>query len=267
MIDFTAPSTRRAELLGAGALFLILAAFVVWYMATNEPGMSPTEQPEEVAPSGSIEEHGTYFDIQASYPTSLGVPELSETPAHNRAITRMKTFVEGSVRDFKRQGRFETLTPEDAQIMGFSVTHKESLGITHERSESSATVSFTFSMVLDTLGAHPNLFYRTFLFDKTTGAPLSLSDIFAERSGYLDRLAALAKNSLQESLGDFSDTEYIALGTTPSEESFENFTLSDTHLTLLFPPYQVAPYAAGPQRVAIPLSAISAILKAEYLAY
>jgi hypothetical protein len=56
----------------------------------------------------------------------------------------------------------------------------------------------------------------------------------------------------------------LSAGTTPEEKNFANFFLDNQEFVLLFPPYQVAPYAAGPQTLRIPLPELSNILKQEY---
>ena len=56
----------------------------------------------------------------------------------------------------------------------------------------------------------------------------------------------------------------INMGTTPEEVSFENFYFDGNDLVILFAPYQVAAYAAGPQTLRIPLSELASILKPEY---
>jgi len=49
--------------------------------------------------------------------------------------------------------------------------------------------------------------------------------------------------------------EMIDMGTEPKEDNFKNFTISqDKIITIYFPQYQVAPYAAGEQKIEINLN-------------
>ena len=269
MIDFTSPSVRRAELIGASVLVLAVLGFTIWYMATHEapqPYGAPEEETPvaEAVPPQVFEEHGEYYDIVATYPGEAGLAPTAGEAADADAVALMEDFVDETVRDFKRQGDFANLTPEDIQIMGLSDTRKESLRLEYESFSSPATLSFVFTMFADTLGAHPNTFYRTFTFDRASGEELKISDLFVANSGYLARLSAIAEFELAKSLGEFSNVEYIRQGVAPEDLNFQSFALDGTNLVLVFPPYQVAPYAAGTQQVTIPLSQLSEILKPAY---
>lgn len=53
--------------------------------------------------------------------------------------------------------------------------------------------------------------------------------------------------------------------TAPKLELYQHMTLSDQGLHILFPPYQVAPWAVGPITVTIPFEQLEDILKSKYL--
>lgn len=273
MIDFNTPNARRMEILGVVILVGLVLAFTVWYMATHKAPEPFTGIPEEVATStpealapNVIEEHGQYFDIKVSYPAETALKTSLSAEADLEAVTLMEDFVEESVREFKKQGNFENLTPEDVQIMGLSEDRKESIQIAYEEIKGEKTVSYVYTLFVDTLGAHPNTFYRTFTFDLKTGLELDIASLFVPRSDYLRRLSAISQFELAKSLGEFANVEYIGQGTKPEAINFQSFVIEDDELVLLFPPYQVAPYAAGSQEVSIPLEQLEEILKPEYKA-
>ena len=60
------------------------------------------------------------------------------------------------------------------------------------------------------------------------------------------------------------DAKYIASGTMPIEDSFQNFAVDNDTLLMIFPPYQVGPYVYGTITDPIPLSDLKDILSAEY---
>ena len=268
MIDLTTPDARRMEVLGVVILVGLVLAFTLWYMATHEAPepYSPVPETAEPAPQPPqvLEEHGQYYDIEVSYPAETALKAALSTEADQAAVGLMEDFIEDTVAEFKAQGNFDNLTPEDVQIMGLSEDRKESITIAYEEAWGLHTASYAFTLFVDTLGAHPNTFYRTFTFDLATGTELAMSDLFIPRSEYLDRLSAIAQFELAKSLGEFANIEYIAQGTEPSALNFQTFVIDADALVLLFPPYQVAPYAAGPQSVRIPLSQLADILKPEY---
>ena len=270
MIDLTTPSARRTELFSAAAFFAVILIFTVWYMATHQ---APAPYQAEVAdvadtpeslPPTVYEEHGQYFDIEASYPAQTLLKGSLGDDADENALAIMEEFVMDTVDEFKSQGNFENLTPEDVQIMGLSDTRKESILISFEEKQGPKTVSYVFTLFVDTLGAHPNMFYRTFMFDRTTGDELSIGDLFVSGSDYLKRLSAISEFELAKTLKDSADVEYIREGVTPELVNFQSFAIEGGALLLVFPPYQVAPYSAGPQEVSIPLSQLSEILKPAY---
>lgn len=270
MIDFTTPSARRAELLAAGVFFAIVLTFTLWYMATHQAPTPYMREQEEVAAAPEVlapevyEEHGQYFDIEASYPAQTLLYASVGAEADEEALALMGDFVTDTVDDFKTQGNFDNLTPEDIQIMGLSDTRKESIMIDFEERRGAKTASYVFTLFVDTLGAHPNTFYRTFTFDLTTGEELKIADLFVPKSDYLKRISAISEFELSKSLGDMADIEYIRQGVTPEAINFQSYAIEDGALILIFPPYQVAPYAAGPQQVSIPLSQLAEILKPAY---
>jgi len=61
--------------------------------------------------------------------------------------------------------------------------------------------------------------------------------------------------------GMFSDKNWILKGTAPNEKNFQNFNLGIKELLIHFPPYQVAPYAAGEQVVGIPYNQLKTVIK------
>lgn len=267
MIDLTTPNARRMEILGVVLLVGGILAFTLFYMATHEAPTPYAVVPEavpEALPPQVLEEHGQYYDITVSYPAETALKAALGPEANQVAISLMEDFIEDTVQEFKKQGNFDNLTPEDVQIMGLSEDRKESIRIGYEEYTAAHTVSYAFTLFVDTLGAHPNTFYRTFSFDLQTGQELTLADLFLPRSDYLKRLSAISQFELAKALGESADIEYIAQGTEPDTVNFQTFVVDTDALVLLFPPYQVAPYAAGPQSVRIPLSQLKEILAPEY---
>lgn len=272
MINFTNPDIRRAEALSAAALIFLIVAFTAWFMATHKaprPYGSPEEDVATITPEALppqvFEEHGQYFDVKATYPGETALKATAGEDADAKAVRAMETFVDETVADFKKQGDFANLTPEDIQIMGLSDDRKESLAIAYEERSGDATVTYVYTLYMDTLGAHPNTFYRTFTFDTASGKELAIQDLFIPRSDYLKRLSAIAEFELSKSLGEFADLDYIRQGVVADAINFQSFAIEEDDLILIFPPYQVAPYAAGTQNVSIPLSQIKDILKPEYV--
>jgi hypothetical protein len=141
----------------------------------------------------------------------------------------------------------------------------------YEIHESPKTVSYVYSLYQDTMGAHPNTYYRTFTFDKETGNDIELGDLFTPGAAYLDRLSEITRADLPKIMAkmaemtlDEVDHDYINSGTMPIADSFGNFAIDGANLLMIFPPYQVGPYVYGTITDPIPLSSLSNILAPKY---
>lgn len=116
--------------------------------------------------------------------------------------------------------------------------------------------------------AHPNLFYKTLTWDIAHGSEVRLADLFMPGTPYLERLSALAIADLERQYAAFGEgfealSADIRAGAAPREDHFSSWTMGPGGLTIHFEPYQVAPYAAGPQHVTIGWSSLAEILEPE----
>mgnify|MGYP000617893958 FL=1 len=107
-------------------------------------------------------------------------------------------------------------------------------------------------------GAHPNSFYETLVFNLATGKEEKLADLFVPGVDYLKTLSdlSIAELTRRNDLVDFTDSNWITDGAGPKADNFAASYLSDSGLVVIFGPYQVAAYAAGPSEVVIPYSAL-----------
>lgn len=260
-----------------GILVALLAAIAAWYAFGSNTAKAPSETATSSpavatttaqAPEAHITEHATYYDIDLSYPSATLLVSVS-ADANDRAVATMKGALQDTANQFKTDGNFSHLTHDDIQMMGLD-QRKEALGAEYKTYTGVRTVSYVFEIYEDTLGAHPNAFYRTFTFDTRTGAELKLSDLFAPGTNYLGTLSTIASQQLpaivaareQVSVSEV-DTDYLHSGISPEPSAFQSWYISGNKLTIVFPPYQVGPYALGTIELPIPLSQLAS-LKAEY---
>lgn len=211
-------------------------------------------------------EDAPYYTVDAVYPRKT---LLMDVAADAKARATMEQSVASDIAQFKTDGNFANLTPEDIQIQGLGDGRKYAMGFSYDEYSSANTVSYVFLVYEDTLGAHPNAFYKTFTFDKQ-GNQLQLADLFTANSSYLSVLSPLAYTGVVAQLKDKWGSEpdagmldTVRIGTEPSPEALQFYYIDSTNLHLLFPPYQVAAYAAGTFDVSIPLSSL-ADLKPEF---
>lgn len=248
----------KHKLIGYGFALVVLAG-LIGYAVTH-----PLTPYDTLPVTGPYTENAPYYQIAASYPTSPVIATKSGTTADTVALTSIRSFVLNTIKEFKKNGNFDNLSAEDITMMGFDKGRKQVLQITYAVAPAPRTVSYIFTVYEDTLGAHGNTNFKIFTFDTETGERLSLGDLFTSGSEYLAELSRLSRAKLPGVTGSVSDKSFIEAGTAPEEQNFAHFLFDKGDLVLLFPPYQVAPYAAGAITLRIPTSELKDILKAEY---
>lgn len=265
--------TVHTEVVIGGLVLIILAlGGVIWYLATHPPqagipkGEGATTTPENVSSnaSGSLEESKAYYYVKAAYPRSADL----RGEADAKAVALMKQFELDTIAQFKKDGNFDSLSQNDVETIGLG-ERRETLDITYVRKNGVHTVSFVYTITADTLGAHPNTYFRTFTFDTRNGANLELGELFTPGATYLQLLSTKSRQVLPAAIAAREgvkvsevDTGYMTRGTTAEATNFSNWYLDGTSLVIIFPPYQVAPYAAGALTISLPLSQLP--VRSEY---
>jgi len=96
--------------------------------------------------------------------------------------------------------------------------------------------------------AHPNSYSLTLNYDLFTQQPIALETLFQSGAPYLTELQSYCTDQLIPILGD----ALFAEGLTPLPENYARWVFTPQGFEFTFDPYQVAPYAAGPQMVRVP---------------
>lgn len=104
--------------------------------------------------------------------------------------------------------------------------------------------------------AHPGTYSITLNYDLDQGKELALADLFLPGADYLETIADHCKAELSKQ--PFFEGPF-AEGANPILENYNNWNISSDGLMITFDEYQVAPYAAGPQVVQIPVDQIRQI--------
>jgi len=109
-------------------------------------------------------------------------------------------------------------------------------------------ISFAQQFYEYTGGAHGNPSVGTLTFERTTNRELDITDLLDLTGLSLDQIATQASTTLAIKYGD----AFWSDGTNPNAENYANFVVSTSTVTVIFNPYQVAPYAAGMPEVTFP---------------
>lgn len=114
--------------------------------------------------------------------------------------------------------------------------------------------------------AHPNSNSLVLNFDIRNGKVLKLADLFIPGAKYLQALSAFAikdlkRQSKEKGPDGMLEDDTIESGAAPTSKNFESWTITKKGLGINFDSYQVAPYAAGPQYVLVPYSALRDLIE------
>jgi hypothetical protein len=189
----------------------------------------------------SLSETTDLYALRGEYPLFSDYPVLSD------AITAYVTDM--------RQNFITTVTENDAAIRataaeGSYVPIQYSFDIRWSPEQiTTKTVSLVIHIDAFEGGANMHQQLHTFTYDVASGALMPLSAAFPGEADYLDRVSEYTRTVLSGELGVPLDDQMLLDGTTPTEEHFSNFTLTDDAITFYFPKYQVAAGVFGAQEV------------------
>lgn len=234
-----------ALLLIAGTIFALYYFYKATPSNSQEPSQNKSEDVFSVKDAVPISEETEQYSISITYP---------ETG---------KTQIDASVKDFinSQAAEYKKIFSEAVPPEGSS--YKNTLSINYaSQVYNSRLLSYKFSIMYYTGGAHPNTDVQTKVFDIQNQKELALSDLFVSNSDYLKKISALTINQLDQK--NISDSEWLAMGAGPSLENYKAFGVSDQAIIFYFPPYAVAPYAAGEQQVEITFAQIKDILNSDW---
>ena len=112
--------------------------------------------------------------------------------------------------------------------------------------------------------AHPNSVSEVVNYDLKNGKPLKLADLFKPGAKYLQAIASYCIADLKKQAKDkgLLDEE-IQNGAGPNAKNYQSWTITRKGLGINFDAYQVGPYAAGPQYVLVPYSALKDVINPE----
>lgn len=110
-------------------------------------------------------------------------------------------------------------------------------------------------------GAHGMQYFQQLNFDVANKKILQLPDLFIADADYLAQLSTYCRNDLLSRVNEIgSDSTMVEPGVKPELANFKDFELTSQGIKIYFSPYQVAPYASGPQEVKIPYANLEKIL-------
>lgn len=203
------------------------------------------------------------YEIDVVYPQLSG----STDPNYEKFNRTVRALITKKVADFKKE---MTPSAEDNAAAEGETASEESSG-------SDLTVSYEVVLAKDDLvaiestvssyysgAAHPNSYLEVVNFDLKNGKQLKLAELFNPGTKYLQTIASYCIQELKKQTKGADamlDDEWIQKGAAPELSNYDNWTIRKNGLGITFDSYQVGPYAAGPQSVLVPYSALKDLIK------
>lgn len=248
---------------GALALALLIAGAGLVFHTLPAPQTKQTSQiatTSVYAESKKIEQTDEISKINIEYPFIVGVSQSVND--------QIQTLLQNRIADFRKiaqeneQARIDTnkTLPQNEQRPARPAPDAfwYELDITYATGTiNPQTVSVVFFADEYSGGAHGNKSFIPFNYDITNNKQITLSDVFAEKPDYLQKISDftytdIVKQMNERGAGSPIDTQWIKTGTAPQVDNFATFTIGDNSITVYISPYQVAPYALGDFQVTMP---------------
>jgi len=113
--------------------------------------------------------------------------------------------------------------------------------------------------------AHPNRSTTVLNYDVKGGRKLSLGDLFNPKANYLKTISDYCikelKDRSKKDKDSMLDDDMMKSGASARADNYKAWAITKKGLWITFDPYQVAAYAAGPQYVLVPYSALKDLIK------
>jgi len=109
--------------------------------------------------------------------------------------------------------------------------------------------------------AHPNSYSHVVNYDLKNGKTIKLADLFKPGAKYLQTISAFCIADLKKQSDKGLLEDQIKEGAGPNAKNYESWTIAKQGLGINFDSYQVGPYAAGPQFVLVPYSALKDLIR------
>jgi hypothetical protein len=199
-----------------------------------------------------------HYTIDAEYPQIEGDARFDN---FNREV---RSLVTKDVAAFKTA---ENSEETDAGSETPAETLDSTLSISYEiRCATDDLISVEFTEASYERGAaHGNSNTTVVNYDVKNGKKLALADLFNAKSNFISVLSAYCIKDLREQSkkdkDGMLDEEMMKSGASPQADNYRAWAITKKGLWITFDPYQVAAYAAGPQHVLVPYSALKDILK------
>lgn len=199
-----------------------------------------------------------HYSVDAKYPQLEGDQRLDDFNKEARAM------ITKDVAAFKAG---ETGQESDSGTVLADEARESTLDVGYEiRCATDQLISVEFTEATFEAGAaHGNTLTLVLNYDVKNGKKLALADLFNPKANYLSALSTYCMKDLRDRAkkdkDSMMDEEMMKSGASPRADNYRACAITRKGLWVTFDPYAVAAYAAGPQYVLVPYSALKDIIK------
>ncbi len=203
---------------------------------------------------------------QAHYQLEVIYPQIEGDARFDKFNKEVRAMITKNVAAFKTS---ETANETDIGTDIPAETQTSTLDSDYEiRLASDDLISIELSESAYSRGAaHPNSYTAVVNYDVRNGKKLTLVDLFNPKSNYLKAISDFSIKDLKQQSKKDKDSmlsdDMIQSGASARADNFNAWTITKQGLWITFDPYQVAPYAAGPQQVLVPYTALKDLIKTD----
>jgi hypothetical protein len=197
------------------------------------------------------------YELAAQYPQLSG----GNNPNFEKFNQTARALVTKKVAEFKKNMAETEGEPKPEGSMGSDLEVSYTVALAQDD-----LISAGFNVYSYYQGAaHPNSFSEVLNYDLKNGKQLKLSDLFKPGAKFLQTISKYCIDDLKKQMkagvaeGDV-DNQWIENGAGPVAKNYQSWTITRKGLGINFDAYQVGPYAAGPQFVTVPYSALKDLI-------
>ena len=209
----------------------------------------------KVIKEASKEKH---YTVDAEYPQIEGDPRFDKFNREARSL------ITKDVAAFKTA---ETVAETDPGTETPTEKLDSSLDVGYEiryATDDLISVAFTESDY-ERGAAHSNINTTVLNYDVKNGKKLALADLFNTKANYLGAISTYCikelKDRSKKDKDSMVDDEMMKSGASARADNYKAWAITKKGLWITFDPYQVAAFAAGPQYVLVPYSALKDLIK------
>ena len=211
-------------------------AYVIYARAPRIPAaVAPTVGGTQMMVATVFDDTATYH-IEVRYP-QFGIPSVDE---------KIKAAVDTALTEF----RAYPANPLAGQALESATPKNEFTGSFDAVYVGPEVVSVELLLSEYTGGAHPNTAVVSVNIDLKTGSEITLDDALARIGRTLPQVATQSLAQLKAAVGE---DIIFPEGAGANPDNYGTFLIGTSTVTFVFQNYQVAPYAAGIQKVSFPL--------------